>query len=195
MSLLTKRIGILRPKLIKADDIMNPSLNIDDFALDKMILLKSDFDNFLTDCSNSIFKSENKITPYGVPFGVSTKVLRQLIKNTRLIVDNEKDIPNHKVYLIKRQIGEISIASQFHFINNKLFFVVDRFNRHYAYLEQALMHTVNGYFLTIPVIRQDDVERKILRDSDNNYLCLDSHSLFTAKYFSPDIWEGEIRKS
>lgn len=189
MSILTLITGIRRTKQIRPSEITNPTNNLDDFAPAKMMLHKAEFNTFPTLSTNAIYKSEKVITPYGVPFGISCEALEQFIKKPVRIINNEENIPNHKIHLIKRKIGEISIASQFHFINNKLFFVVDKFNRHYAYLEQALMHTVNGYFSIIPLIRQDDVESKVLKDNENHYLCLDSHCLFTAKYFAPEIWQ------
>lgn len=189
MSILTRLTGVTKTKLIKPGDIASPTLNLDDFVPANMMLEASDFDHFTKIENLSVVHSADVIQPFGVPFGISSRSLLQFLKKPAIIINNEENIQSHEIHLIRRKLGKIIIASQFHFIKDKLFLVVDEFNRQRDFLERALKKTINGYFLLIPEITDNDVGSKNLKDEEGHILCVEYQNHFVTRYFSPGIWE------
>jgi hypothetical protein len=186
LSLIRKRKKTL---LIRPTDIALPTLDLDDFVPANMLLDSADFTFLQGSVEHEVSLSKEIIQPFGVPFGLSSKMLSRYIKRPSIIINNQENIPNHEIHLIRRKLGKIIIASQFHFINERLFYVVDEFNRQRDYLERAFKHSLNGYFLMMPNITGEDVDYKTLKDKEGHYLLVEYQNYFVARYYSPQIWK------
>lgn len=189
MSLSLKMRVFEKTRLIKPGDICLPTINLNDFTLPDMSLNQADIDYVLEDCRVLAKPSQEKIHPFGVPFGISQKVLASLVRKPAIIINNQQNIPNHEIHLIRRKLGNIIIASQFHFIKNKLFLVIDEFNSGRNQIKQALKKSLNGYFQLLPDLGDKNSEDQVLSDIDGNLLCVKNQNNLLIRYCSSIIWD------
>ncbi len=58
--------------------------------------------------------------------GMTTKQLTKNLDTPNYLFDNKENIPNHKVYFYKEEVDIYRFLLQYHFIDDKLFFVANK---------------------------------------------------------------------
>lgn len=134
--------------------------------------------------------SRQTIQPNQVAFGISEEDTLAAQILPLFIFDNSEQIATHHVFLLKRKLTRVSMHSQFHFLNNKLFLVVDEYAAQSGSMRKILTTTMNGY------MRHDLPELPLgkdwcIRDSQNHYLLIKDHLTLRAFYYAPELFRPD----
>ena len=188
MSLLAKIRGKERTKHILPEDLGHPELNLNDFALVNMMMVPTDFSFMVRECEKNAVFSDEIIRPPQVEFGISPDDLARMVKRPAIVIDNNRNIPDHRIHLVRRKAGKSLLASQYHFISDRLFLVVIELGQLIPGPNDNLTCIINGYEKKIPQAELIRGGNNILRDSAYNYLSLDTGIRIVARYFSSGIY-------
>jgi len=105
-------------------------LNIMDIIEDVKLLKKN------------VYKAKDVISPFGIPFGSSQKVVTDVFGKPNFILSST-EIENHQVYFYKRRVTSYKYLLQIHFIDNEMVYVMNKFSTNFVYDEKELNNIGN----------------------------------------------------
>jgi hypothetical protein len=184
--------GLKKTRLINSADIVLPTLSLDGFVLTNIFLKHSDFNVLARNKACKAKYLEEIVQPNGIPFGIRGEQLSSYCRKPDIIINNEENIGGHKINLLRRKVGGVAIASQFHFIADKLFLVADEFNVLQKPLKINFKHMINGYYHLIPGLNGNNQEAQLYMDKKGNVLNLKIDFDIQMIYLNPNIWEKHI---
>jgi hypothetical protein len=184
MNVLTL-FGNEQPRYISPEDLVHPEVYLDDFNPEHIPITLEEITKQAQ--GTTPVKFEQIIQPGGVHFGMSQQQVKKAVGKAQFIIENDINLPSHLIFLRRRKLGKVVLATQYHFIHDQLFLVVDEFNRQKEYLMKALNHSLNGYFHAIGSIYIQPGINQVLRDQRGTQLIIEYQNSLVVRFFQPRI--------
>ena len=142
---------LLRARKVSIESYLKPDFYCPEMRSYGLLYLPSEirYPDITRNPSLKHLSSGSTIQPYRLHFNATKQEVEKILKSPFLIVDNQKNIPNHIILLYKRRIGKYKTTTQIHLINNKVKLVYEQFSHIYFSKVSYLDQIVNSLGLTI----------------------------------------------
>ena len=135
-----------------------------------------------------IQSNSNEIKPNNISFGSSVKKVKKRMGKPSFALNNSSIIPKHDVLFYKTSINKFKLLIQFHFIENKLFFVCNQIYTSDELLmpdKQKIVSLLTEKYCHHPLDTESTVFVK-LTDKRNNLIFTNDDFSFYIYYLTGD---------
>ncbi len=150
MSKTLKRL--LRKRVVSIDTFLDPDFYCPEMRSYELFYLPDNLriPEAAEEPEVTFMGTDTEIEPVGVRFNDSGSAVSRKLGKPFLIVKNDRNLPNHRIYLYKRRIGNYKTTTQVHLMNNRVKLVIEQFSKVFidnvTFLHQIIRSL--GYELT-----------------------------------------------
>ncbi len=186
MPFRTIRRKLLGYHQLTASQYKDPTLDIPDLN-GYEICLKANELTLPVNGKENVFVTEKVLQPYKIGFGNSPSQVIKAIGKPLIRIDNSDMVPGHTVLVFKRMVWAYRSCCQAHFMENKLFLVIDSIKKPFRpglFIAGSILSAL-GYGEDLIYVQNN--ETTCLTDAHKNVMTIEEEIMVTIRVQQANI--------